>query len=120
MNGLPVTYLFVPATEDRKIAKALQSNAGAVIFDLEDSIPDGMKAAARSHLSEYLKITPLAGDVPQVWIRVNPNEDDFVADVQAIDWDLVYGAVLPKADRSEFMKRLINAGAKRVIPIIET
>lgn len=120
MSVLPVTWLFVPATEDRKVAKAMQSDADAVILDLEDSIADGMKDTARDHLAGYLRSQPPAAMGPQVWVRVNGSDPAFAADVSAIPWESVRGAVLPKAERAESVRRLIDAGARRVLPIIES
>lgn len=120
MNVLPVTYLFVPATEERKVAKAMQSGADAVILDLEDSIADGMKENARRHLGQYVRTTPIAPAGPEVWVRVNGTTLDFPADIKAIRWESVWGAVLPKAERPENVRALMDAGAKRVLPIIES
>ena len=117
---LSLTYLFVPATEDRKVAKAMQSGADAVILDLEDSIIDAMKETARLHLAEYLRAQPPAATGPQVWVRVNNTDALFAADVKAIPWKNVSGAVLPKAERAERIRTLASAGAKRVLPIIES
>ena len=116
----PVTYLFVPGTEDRKIAKAMQSDADAVILDLEDSIADDMKEGAREHLAAYLRSQQPASAGPQVWVRINSNDSIFAADVEAIPWNKVHGAVLPKAERRERITALIDAGANRVLPIIES
>jgi citrate lyase beta subunit len=116
----PVTYLFVPATEDRKVAKAMQSDADAVILDLEDSIADDMKDSARDHLADYLRGYEPASTGPQIWVRVNSPERLFTADVNAIPWDKVHGAVLPKAESAESVNALTGAGAKRVLPIIES
>src|SRR5262245_31978904 len=116
----PVTYLFAPGIEDRKIAKALQSDTDAVILDLEDSIADDRKGDAREHLASYLRTQPPGSAVPQVWVRVNSIDALFSADVKAIPWNNVYGAVLPKAERAQNVKALIDAGAKRVLPIIES
>jgi citrate lyase subunit beta/citryl-CoA lyase len=117
---IPVTYLFVPAMEERKIAKAMQSNADAVILDLEDSIADSMKDAARKHLAEYLNRAGTTSDRPEVWVRVNSVDAIFVADVKAIPWQNVCGAVLPKAERADCVRTLTEAGARRVLPIIES
>jgi citrate lyase subunit beta / citryl-CoA lyase len=117
---MPVTYLFVPATEDKKVAKAMQSDADAVILDLEDSITDAMKDTARQHLAEYLRAQAPAGKGPQVWVRVNSPELIFTEDVKAIPWQNVHGAVLPKAERADHIRALIDAGAKHVLPIIES
>jgi citrate lyase beta subunit len=116
----PVTYLFVPGTEDRKIAKAMQSDADAVILDLEDSIADDMKDTAREHLAAYLRSHQLASVTPQVWVRVNSVDSIFSADLNAIPWNHVYGAVLPKAERADSMRALTDAGAQRILPIIES
>src|SRR5262245_26725603 len=116
----PVTYLFVPGTEDRKIAKAMQSDADAVILDLEDSIADDMKDVAREHLAAYLRSYQPGSSGPQVWVRVNSSDSIFSADLKAIPWNKIYGAVLPKAEHVENVKALIDAGAHRILPIIES
>jgi acyl dehydratase len=41
----PRSWLFVPADSEKKIAKALDSEADAIIFDLEDSVAADRKAA---------------------------------------------------------------------------
>src|SRR5205807_1137794 len=116
----PVTYLFVPGTEDRKIAKAMQSDADAVILDLEDSIADDMKEGAREHLAGYVRSLQPGSVRAEVWVRINSDDSLFPADVKAIPWNNVHGAVLPKAERRESITALIDAGAKRVLPIIES
>ena len=91
----PRSWLFVPADSKKKIAKALDSAADAIIFDLEDSVAPAMKAAAR----ELLKNLPKRTGGPQWWIRVNPLGSEFHKD----DLDLmavadIHGIVLPKAE----------------------
>ena len=68
MNAEPRSWLFVPADSEKKIAKALESEADAIIFDLEDSVTSQQKAAAR----EILKNLPNQSKGPQWWVRVNP------------------------------------------------
>jgi citrate lyase subunit beta / citryl-CoA lyase len=46
----PRSWLFVPADSEKKIGKAIESEADAVIFDLEDSVAPQQKAAARQVL----------------------------------------------------------------------
>ena len=41
------SLLFVPGDSDKKLAKALESGADALILDLEDSVAPLQKAAAR-------------------------------------------------------------------------
>ena len=43
----PRSWLFVPADSERKINKALESDADAIIFDLEDSVATAQKEKAR-------------------------------------------------------------------------
>src|SRR3982751_5249046 len=51
-KGQPRSWLFVPADSEKKITKALDSDADAIIFDLEDSVAPGQKATARAILKE--------------------------------------------------------------------
>ena len=46
----PRSWLFVPADSEKKIAKALASDADAIIFDLEDSVAADAKGMARALL----------------------------------------------------------------------
>jgi len=91
----PRSWLFVPADSERKIAKALDSVADAIIFDLEDSVAPANKARARQLLKGLL---PRSGG-PQWWVRINPLGSEYHKD----DLDLigladVHGIVLPKAE----------------------
>ena len=51
----PRSWLFVPADSERKIAKALDSEADAIIFDLEDSVAPAQNATARDILKNLPK-----------------------------------------------------------------
>jgi citrate lyase subunit beta/citryl-CoA lyase len=91
----PRSWLFVPADSERKIAKALDSEADAVIFDLEDSVAPAMKAIARDLLRNMLK----RSGGPQWWIRVNPLGSEFIkSDLELIGIGDIHGIVLPKAE----------------------
>src|SRR3954463_13851579 len=91
----PRSWLFVPADSERKIAKALDSDADAVIFDLEDSVAPAMKATAR----DILKNLPKRSNGPQWWVRVNPLGSEFHKDdLKLIGSAYVHGIVLPKAE----------------------
>ena len=98
----------------------MRCDADAVILDLEDSIPDGMKQIARRHLSEHLAGEGADSGGPEIWVRVNGIEPELTFDLQAVKWEGVCGAVLPKAERAQSLQTLIDAGAKRVLPIIES
>ena len=91
----PRSWLFVPADSERKIAKAIDSAADAVIFDLEDSVALAQKAAAR----DVLKNLPDRSGGPQWWVRINPlRSDDHRKDLDILAIADVHGIVLPKAE----------------------
>ncbi|RZT35515.1 HpcH/HpaI aldolase/citrate lyase family protein [Cupriavidus agavae] len=48
------SLLFVPADSERKLSASLKSNSDALIFDLEDAVPERGKADARQLLSDFL------------------------------------------------------------------
>ncbi|MBA3834634.1 MAG: hypothetical protein H0X53_02080, partial [Sphingomonas sp.] len=50
MRPEPRSWLFVPADSEKKIAKAVESDADALIFDLEDSVVPARKGEAREIL----------------------------------------------------------------------
>jgi citrate lyase subunit beta/citryl-CoA lyase len=91
----PRSWLFVPADSERKISKALDSEADAVIFDLEDSVAPAMKSVARDLLRNLLK----RSGGPQWWVRVNPLGSEFIKnDLELIGIGDIHGIVLPKAE----------------------
>lgn len=48
------SYLFVPADSERKMVKATDAGADAVILDLEDSVAADARPAARELAREYV------------------------------------------------------------------
>ena len=91
----PRSWLFVPADSERKITKALDSEADAIIFDLEDSVTPAMKPVARDMLKSLLQ----RSGGPEWWVRVNPLASDFIRDdLELIAIADVHGIVLPKAE----------------------
>jgi citrate lyase subunit beta/citryl-CoA lyase len=91
----PRSWLFVPADSERKIMKALDSEADAIIFDLEDSVTPPMKPVAREVLRNLLK----RSGGPQWWIRINPLASEFIRDdLELLAIADLHGIVLPKAE----------------------
>jgi citrate lyase subunit beta/citryl-CoA lyase len=95
MKREPRSWLFVPADSETKIAKAIKTDADAVIFDLEDSVVPAQKAAARG----ILKKLPKRTGGPAWWVRINPIGSEYHKD----DLDLISradidGVVLPKSE----------------------
>jgi citrate lyase subunit beta / citryl-CoA lyase len=103
MRREPRSWLFVPADSDRKVAKALASDADAIIFDLEDSVSPGNKAQARGLLRELGG----RGDGPQRWVRINPlGSDRFREEIDLVLTGKFHGIVLPKAEKGEDVEDL--------------
>ena len=101
----PRSWLFVPADSERKIAKALDSAADAVIFDLEDSVAPEQKGTAR----DILKALPKRSNGPEWWVRVNPLGSEFLRDdLKLIGSAYVHGIVLPKAESGADVTQLAH------------
>jgi len=91
----PRSWLFVPADSERKITKALESKADAIIFDLEDSVAPTQKTTAR----DILKHLPGRSGGPEWWVRINPIGSEYHNDdLKLIGVADVHGIVLPKAE----------------------
>ncbi|MBB3032616.1 HpcH/HpaI aldolase/citrate lyase family protein [Alteriqipengyuania lutimaris] len=93
------SLLFVPGASPRKLEKALDSEADLIILDLEDSVAESAKPAARDHVAEALSGQ---GRAKPLWVRVNPMDtahalDDLVAIVK----HRPDGIMLPKATPDE-------------------
>jgi citrate lyase subunit beta/citryl-CoA lyase len=91
---LPCTFLFAPADDRRKGAKALRSDADAAILDLEDAVEPSRKPDARSMLAELLD-----GERSGLcYVRVNGLESgELQRDLEALAGLPIAGIVLPKA-----------------------
>jgi citrate lyase subunit beta/citryl-CoA lyase len=64
------SLLFVPADSERKLARARQSGADALILDLEDSVVPANRTAARAQTRTFLAETEEAGI--RRYVRINP------------------------------------------------
>jgi citrate lyase subunit beta/citryl-CoA lyase len=101
----PRSWLFVPADSEKKITKALDSEADAIIFDLEDSVTPAMKPVARDLLNRL----PKRSGGPQWWVRVNPLGSEFHKDdLELLGLADVHGIVLPKAESGADVTQLAH------------
>jgi citrate lyase subunit beta/citryl-CoA lyase len=101
----PRSWLFVPADSERKVTKALDSEADAIIFDLEDSVTPAMKPVARDLIRNLLK----RSGGPQWWVRVNPLGSEFIKDdLELIAIADIRGIVLPKAESGDDIRQLAH------------
>jgi citrate lyase subunit beta / citryl-CoA lyase len=91
------SYLFVPADSPRKLAKALESGADALLIDLEDSVAPGGKEAARRNAADFVREHRGAG-APRLFVRVNALDTGLIeADLDAVMPAAPDGIMLPKA-----------------------
>ena len=105
MTPQPRSWLFVPADSEKKIAKALDSAADAIIFDLEDSVAPSQKGAARAILTDL----PARSGGPLWWVRINPiGSEHLKDDLELIGLGDVHGIVLPKAESGADVTQLAH------------
>jgi citrate lyase subunit beta/citryl-CoA lyase len=113
------TFLFVPAYDARKTAKALASSADAIILDLEDAVPEEMKETARNAAAATLR--ERSRETPEVWIRVNAAQSPHhEADLRAIDWSSAAGVLIPKAEDPASIDALAAFEPRAVILTLES
>ncbi len=92
------SFLFVPADSERKLEKAADSNADALILDLEDSVADSERPRARQIASEFISNHESISS----WVRINPlNTEDALADLRELMPSAPAGIVLPKPQRAK-------------------
>lgn len=95
--------LFAPGDSEHKIAKALASEADAVILDLEDAVAPAAKAVARGIVASLLP----ALTRPGIIVRVNPEGTSWhLADLAAVVPHRPAAILLPKCDGPEALLRL--------------
>ena len=91
------SVLFVPASNERAIAKIASLACDAVIFDLEDAVAPEAKATARESLRAWFSSRPQGG--PECIIRINPLASEWGAeDLAAASACKADAILLPKID----------------------
>ena len=102
------SFLFVPGDSERKMAKVEDSDADALILDLEDSVAANRTEIARGMVREYLAAHPDRSK-RRLWVRINPLETDkALPDLAAIVPGGPDGIVMPKADSASDAVTLAN------------
>ena len=122
------SFLFVPGDDERKIAKALDSAADALILDLEDAVAPKRKAAAREVCTSVLRSAKTA---KKMFVRINGLDTPHaLADLAAVVAGKPFGVMLPKSSCGNDVRRLslyleameardgIAAGSIRILPIV--
>jgi citrate lyase subunit beta/citryl-CoA lyase len=89
------SLLFVPADSERKLARAPQSGADALILDLEDSVTAANRPVARRQAREFLAGT--AASAVRRYVRINPLPSGAALDdLAAVVPGAPQGVLLPK------------------------
>jgi citrate lyase subunit beta/citryl-CoA lyase len=121
------SFLFVPGDSERKLAKARDAGADALIIDLEDSVVSTELPKARSRTREFLA----AASGLECWVRINPlHSHDALSDLRETMAGKPAGIVLPKAGAAADVVKLgklldvleqehgIDAGSTAILPIV--
>ncbi|TKR53587.1 CoA ester lyase [Allopusillimonas ginsengisoli] len=103
------SWLFVPGDSERKIHKAQESGADALILDWEDAVAAAKKPDARSLFKELA--STWSTDGPALYIRINAmHTPHFQDDMLALPTRGIQGVIVPKAcgvrDIQELSERL--------------
>jgi citrate lyase beta subunit len=111
------SYHFVPAHRREFFARALSSEADALVFDLEDGVPDNQKCAAVENLRELFSAqAPSAG----FYVRLVAIEGELTVMqtelLKAFEWVKV---VLPKIRSQEDARRFGVSWARVAVVLVE-
>lgn len=115
------SLLFVPGVSEKMMLKARDTEADALILDLEDAVSPDRKAEARQTVMRMLGETDF-GAKP-VFVRINRLAEGFSEeDARAVAASRAFGAVMPKVDRPEEVVAVAKllASHQRLICMIES
>ncbi|MGB3470291.1 MAG: CoA ester lyase [Erythrobacter sp.] len=98
------SWLFAPGDSERKMGKAIASEADIALLDLEDSVVPENRPVARKLVADALNAT---SDHARIWVRINPlDTPDAVLDLTAILPSAPGGLFLPKAEGAHHVTQL--------------
>jgi citrate lyase subunit beta/citryl-CoA lyase len=101
------SLLFIPADDERKLAKGPSTGADALILDLEDAVSEARKAAARGLAFDFIKwLRPQEGR-PLLYVRINALDTaHWQNDLAGVMNARPDGILLPKARSGEDVHKL--------------
>tara|TARA_B100000446_G_scaffold5081_2_gene4801 strand:+ start:12890 stop:13729 length:840 start_codon:yes stop_codon:yes gene_type:complete len=124
--------MFVPGDSEKKLAKAQDLGADAIILCLEDAVAEANKPQARTMVHAYLE-KHKNGSASQLWVRVNPLlSSHLLDDLVGVMGGRPYGIFLPKPSGAEDFKIIdnylralevhhgIDVGSTRVMSVAES
>lgn len=99
------SLLFVPGISERKLAKAFDAGADALVMDLEDSVAPRDKLIARQLVRDALAVRPAGG--PAIYVRINGLSTGLAdGDLAAVVPVRPDGIVLPKSHNGADVQHL--------------
>lgn len=102
------SVLYVPASNQRALAKAPGLGADAIVYDLEDAVAPAARPAARETLIEALATTAVARF--ERVVRINAiGTEDFDADLAMVVRGRPDAVLLPKVDSDEDLRTFAAA-----------
>jgi citrate lyase subunit beta/citryl-CoA lyase len=124
------SWLFAPGDSEKKLGKAVDAGADAVILDLEDSVSPAGKDQARLMVGEFLTAHPQVARKSQLWVRINALDSGLaLQDLAAVVPGAPDGIMLPKANGpadvlqvSHYLDALeiaagVQPGAVKILPV---
>lgn len=118
-----LTYLFAPGDSARKICKAFESQADAVIIDLEDGVALSQKETARKVLLQTVQELRKEQRLQKYfYVRCNSAKSTFIReDLAAIKELNPAGIMLPKFENADEVESIISVlGDIEILPLIES
>ena len=122
------SLLYVPGNSDRFLAKAHERGADALIIDLEDSVPEPQKDAARNRIADV--VPPAKQNGARVLVRINGGTEREIEDAEGAIAAGVDALWIPKVEsaarlrrfvaRMERMERSVGSGPKPIVAAIES
>ena len=124
------SLLYMPANNEKFLAKAQSRGADAIILDLEDSVAPDDKLKAREICESA--IPELVNGPSDILVRVNAPLRLAVRDIEAVVQQGLKGLLLPKVESAGILvamdelltslenERGMNIGQIRTIPMLET
>jgi citrate lyase subunit beta / citryl-CoA lyase len=101
------SLLFIPADDERKLAKGMSTGADALLLDLEDAVSEARKGAARTLAAQFVTDTKPGAGRPLIYVRINALDSqhwqDDLAGVMGSGPD---GILLPKTRSGEDIHKL--------------
>ncbi len=128
------SWLFVPGDSEKKLSKAADTGADAIILDLEDSVTPANKAQARERTLGWLqggRAAPPGTSGQGRWVRINALDTPYWRDdLVAVMPGAPDGIMLPKSAGPESVRQLaaeldaleaqngIASGSTRILPLV--